>query len=242
MWQLCDLHGHFLPGMDDGCKTPEESVQVLQAQCRQGVHRVFATPHYYPVEPVGEFLKRREESFRALSEYARRTGEAELPEICLGAEVAYRPGLAQEEALNGLCLGNSRYLLLEMPFSRWSSDVIRGVRNLCVTGGVIPIIAHIERYWKMQSRAALEQLLELDVLVQMNGEAFLQMSGRSEARKLVHRGVVQLLGSDCHNMTSRAPNLAKAAAYLEKKGLAAFLEDAAELSNRIFEEATGVQI
>ena len=237
MWQLCDLHGHFLPGMDDGCKTPEESVQVLQAQYRQGIHRVFATPHYYPVEPVEAFLKRRDASVRTLREHVRKTGEDGLPEICLGAEVAYRPGLAQEEDLEKLCLGNSAYLLLEMPFSRWSSDVIRGVRNLCVTGGVIPIIAHVERYWNLQSRDTLARILELDVLVQMNAEHFLSLGTRGEARKLVQRGFVQLLGSDCHNMTSRAPNLGKAVQYLEQKGLAGFLEDVQELSNRIFEEA-----
>ena len=66
---ICDLHGHFLPGMDDGCKTPQESLQVLQSSYAKGVRRMFATPHYYPGEPVERFLERRAESVRILEEY-----------------------------------------------------------------------------------------------------------------------------------------------------------------------------
>ena len=217
MERICDLHGHFLPGMDDGCKTPEESVQVLQSSYRQGIRRVCATPHYYPGEPVEEFLRRRAESVRQLREYIREQGVEDIPQICLGAEVAYRPGLGHQEGLEKLCLGASRYLLLEMPFSRWGKAEEREVRNICVTGNVMPILAHIERYFEYQDKKGLAGILEQEVLVQMNAEAVIDPMTRRYARKLLKKGLVQLMGTDCHNMTDRAPNMDQALAFLRKK-------------------------
>lgn len=242
MERICDLHGHFLPGMDDGCKRVEESVQVLQSSFRQGIARVFATPHYYPVEPVEQFLRRREESVSRLEEYIRSQGIEDIPQIFLGAEVAYRPGISHQEGLEKLCLGNSRYLLLEMPFARWGKAEEREVRNLCVSGGVTPVLAHIERYIGQQDRGTLERILGMDVLVQMNAEYLLRCSTRREGRKLLRNGTVQLLGTDCHNMTTRQPNLGKALEYLRKKGMDDVLANIAGLSDEIFREAVGAEV
>lgn len=242
MDRICDLHGHFLPGMDDGCKTPQEALQVLQSSYQQGIRQVFATPHYYPVEPVEQFLKRRKEAVRRLEEYIHSQGEIPLPRICLGAEVAYRPGLCHEENLGKLCLGSSRYLLLEMPFAKWGKAEEREVRNLCVSGGVTPVLAHIERYIGQQDRGTLERILGMDVLVQMNAEYLLRCSTRREGRKLLRNGTVQLLGTDCHNMTTRQPNLGKALEYLRKKGMDDVLANIAGLSDEIFREAVGAEV
>ena len=239
MERICDLHGHFLPGMDDGCKTPQESLQVLLSGYRQGIRRVFATPHYYAREPVERFLARREESVRQLEEYIHSQGDPQIPQIILGAEVAYRPGICHQEGLEKLCLGASRYLLLEMPFSRWGKAEEREVRNLCVAGDVTPILAHIERYYDQQDRSTLARILEQDVLVQMNAEQLLRLSSRRNARKLLKNGVVQLLGTDCHNMADRAPKLGQALAYLRKKRMDDVLETIAHYSDEVFREAAG---
>lgn len=239
MDRICDLHGHFLPGVDDGCKTAQEALQVLQSSYEQGIRRVFATPHYYPVEPVEEFLKRRAESVCQLEAFIQSQPDATVPQILLGAEVAFRPGLAYEQRLNELCLGKSRYLLLEMPFSRWGKAEEREVRNLCVVGGVTPVIAHIERYLDFQDRGALQRILEQDVLVQMNAEFFLHIYTRREAKRLLQSGMVQLLGTDCHNNSSRAPNLGKALELMKKKRMDDILARIGHFSDEIFSEALG---
>ena len=161
MVDLCDVHGHFLPGMDDGCKTPEEALQVLKSSFRQGVHRAFATPHYYPVESVSAFLELRQVSYEKLMTAIGE--EMDVPRICLGAEVAYRPGLGYAEDLHKLCIGSSRYLLLELPFSGWNRELVRDVRNMCAVAGITPILAHIERYLDQGNKSLLHQLVELDV-------------------------------------------------------------------------------
>lgn len=231
------MHGHFLPGMDDGCRTPEESVRVLRSSYGQGVRFMCATPHYYPVETVSEFLARREKAWGRLLEALE--GETEIPQICLGAEVAYRPGLGYSRELHTLCLGQSRYLLLEMPFENWSRETLRDIRNISASCGIIPIIAHVERYLEIADREKLSQLLEMDVLVQMNAEYLLESATRRKGRKLLSGGTVQLLGSDCHNLTGRAPNLGKAAEYLRKKRMEDTLREVTDLSREIFLEALG---
>lgn len=236
--EFCDMHSHLLPGMDDGCKSVEESVRVLRSSYDQGVRQIFATPHYYPVETVDTFLKRREAAMQALSKRLEQV-ELPVPQICLGAEVAYRPGIGYQEDLEKLCLGKSRYMLLEMPSSPWSDEVVRSVRNMCSTKGIIPIIAHIEYCMPMQSRDVLMRILEQDVLVQMNAGCLLRFSSRGNGRRLLKNGVVQLLGTDCHNMTSRKPNMGLAMAYLEKKGMTRTVREITALSQSIFREAFG---
>jgi protein-tyrosine phosphatase len=236
-YALCDMHCHLLPGMDDGCQTVEESIQVLRASYDQGVRQIFATPHYYPVETVEAFLDRRAAAMECLLQRMEQETEP-LPKICLGAEVAYRPGLGYEENLDKLCLGSSRYLLLEMPFSMWNEEVVRSVRSLCNIQGITPILAHIERYLSVQPRDMLMDVLEQEVLLQMNVDNLLQFSMCRKAKKLLKSGMVQLLGSDCHNMTTRKPNLGPGVAYLEKKGMTRVIRDVTALSRSIFREAT----
>jgi len=234
--ELCDLHSHFLPGMDDGCKNVEEALQVLTYSYAQGITAMFATPHYYPVESVEAFLQRRSKAADTLKEAMK--GQA-VPQIALGAEVAFRPGISYEEDLEKLCLGNSKFLLLELPFSRWGQELLRELRNISSVRGLTPILAHIERYRSIQGAAMLEQVLQMDVLVQMNAESLLRFSDRRNSCKLLKSGKVQLLGSDCHNTVSRPQNLHKALEQLSKRSMDEVVGRACTLSMDIFRKATG---
>lgn len=205
-FKIYDVHCHLLPGMDDGCKTVEESLQVLQRSSEQNIRAIAATPHYYPKETVSNFLARRRLAAQALVE-GITNANIRHPAVYLGAEVAYHSGLIYEEQLERLCIGQSNYLLLELPFSKWQPSVLRDVRTIRGVRGIVPIIAHLERYLKLQDKRTIEELLDCDALIQMNAEYILNPKTKRMAKKLLKRGVVQLLGSDCHNMTSRPPNL-----------------------------------
>lgn len=237
-----DLHCHLLPGMDDGCKTCEESIAVLRRSVQQGVCGMMATPHYYPVESVERFLQRRQQAFRRLQDVLKKQQmpeqpEQPLPRLCLGAEVAYHPGLVCEEQLRQLCLGQSSYMLLELPFERWSPRVLRDVQTLQRVHGITPVIAHLERYRSIEEKAVLQELLEMDVLIQMNAETFHGLWSGLAARKALKRRRVQVLGSDCHNLTSRPPNLGSTVLQLERSGLGQCLEPVRCMGRRIFEDA-----
>lgn len=237
-YSFCDMHSHILPSMDDGSRTVAESVQLLRASYEQGIRRICVTPHYYPVETADEFLARRDAAEQELNKALEKV-TLPVPKLCMGAEVAYRPGICYQEDLNKLCIGQSQYLLLEMPFHKWGDEVIRTVRGISNVRGITPILAHIERYLPMQDKKVLERLLDQEILVQMNAAQLLRFATRGKARRLLRNGTVQLLGSDCHNNTSRPQNLGLAVQYLEKKGMDDILEELSRRSRRIFREATG---
>lgn len=233
-WGLCDLHSHILPELDDGCRSPEESRKVLALCAAQGVTHIAATPHYHAEQGLDRFLQRRQTAAERLAEAME--GQ-ECPKICLGAEVAYFPGLLQEDRVDELCLGKSNYLLLEMPFSPWTPSVLRNVRALRHTQGVIPILAHVERYASMQDRRVFYEILDSGVLLQMNGEYILDPRTRRRALKMLRQGVVDVLGSDCHGFEHRPPNLAEAWAVLESGRMEGVVRQMEETMQEIFEEA-----
>ncbi len=230
---LCDVHCHILPGMDDGAKNETVSLAMLEEDYWQGISHVAATPHYYPQETVEQFLTRRVESARrlvaALEGYAQ-----ERPSVVLGAEVAYHNGLIYEEKLQRLCIGNSRYLLLEMPFCRWEPGVLRDVQMLSHTRGIIPIIAHLERFFVYEDKKTIRELLQMDVKIQMNAEYILNPKTQKKARKLLQSGVVDLLGSDSHNMENRCPNLRDAFDQLDDWGMENMADQLAENAMEVF--------
>lgn len=229
-----DLHCHVLPRIDDGCKTSEESIRVLSASAAQGVCGMIATPHYYPKETISSFLERRSCSVQHLEQQMQSESEG-LPKLCYGAEVAYHSGLVYQEDLKLLCLGKSNYLLLELPFSQWPSAVLRDIHTLNGLG-ITPVIAHIERYLKYQNAGTAKELLDSDVLIQMNVEALLGWRGH-KARKMLQKGQIHVLGSDCHNLTSRPPNLGAVTAQLARGPLREVLETIRQQNQNIFSAA-----
>lgn len=232
-----DMHSHFLPGIDDGCKTPEESVEVLLCSRKQGITGICATPHYYPKETVEHFLKRRTESYEKLRKKMSET-DGIFPDIRLGAEVAFHTGLVYEENLDQLCYGKSHYMLLEMPFSSWSPNILKEVRSIHSVRGITPVIAHLERYLNLAGSDAIDELLSMHVVIQMNAEFMQQGFWRKrKARKMLNQGMIQVLGSDCHNMIGRAPNLGPLLKYMETHGMIHIVEEITEMSSRIFSEA-----
>lgn len=216
---LCDLHSHILPGMDDGCKTAEQSVEALRLSYAQGVRVIFATPHYYPVETVDAFLARRQEAWGALQAEIKKRGATDIPQIVLGAEVAYRPGISSAEGIEKLCLGGSNYLLLELPFRAWGREELRQVSNFHCSRGILPILAHYERYRTLQTKQMYGQMAQQDVLIQKNAESFSGFWGERRACREVKLGRCHLLGSDCHNLGGRKPNLSLATDSLRRRGL-----------------------
>lgn len=211
---MIDIHSHILPGMDDGSDSPEMTRTILEMMLEQGVEAVAATPHFYADRDTPEkFLRRREEAF-ARMEYDR----ACAPKVFLGAEVAYFDGMSRTRELEQLQLGDSGLLLVEMPFDAWSQRMIRELCELPLQLGLIPVLAHVERYRRRDQLPKFQKLLMgQEVYFQCNAEAFLSGKERRWALSMLKKGAVRFLGSDTHNLTTRAPQLGHAAAVISKK-------------------------
>lgn len=227
---IIDFHTHILPCIDDGSRNVETSLEMITASKEQGVEWLVATPHFYATrDRVDGFLSRRSESWETLSQ--RLTPE--LPRITLGAEVAFFRGISKAERLNALSIDGTNSLLLEMPFREWSKDTVDEVEKLIDRGFNI-ILAHIERYLSMRENAAyVEQLLEMPLMTQINAEGLLDWRQRGRLIKMVKNGQVQILGSDCHGMEHRPPNLGEGRRVLLNKLGQEYLDEIDRCSERL---------
>ena len=231
---IADMHSHILPALDDGASDAEISVQMLKMSAEQGVSRIVATPHFYPEkESPDEFLSRRSASVEMLLPHLH----SGLPSVYVGAEVAYFIGIGRSQDMKRLCIADTKYIMVEMPFERWSDSVIENLIAMKTVLGLSPIIAHIERYILQQPRKTLEALAQAGILIQANSEFFTSRKTARRARSLLSRGLIHLLGSDCHSTECRAPNIGSALKALE--GVAA-AEELDFVSDMVLADATPI--
>lgn len=226
-----DFHGHFLPNMDDGSDSPATSVSMLRTMLDGGITRAVATPHFYADdEPLERFLTRRDDAYAALRDACK--GET-VPEVLLGAEIAYYPGISRLQGLEKLCPAGTGLLLLEMPFCHWDESVIREVTDLCANGHLTIVLAHIDRYLAMQDKRVWERFLECGALLQCNAEAFDNFFTRQKLLAMFRKQMIHFIGSDCHNETSRPPNAGHVFDLLERKFGTEFLQSLLTFENEL---------
>lgn len=201
---MIDIHSHVLPGIDDGSRSVEMSLEMLHELSRQGVHKVIATPHFYPTRNSPErFLADRRESFERLM----GSVDEECPQIVLGAEVMYFEGISRYDGLDAFKTEGTDIILLEMPFIPWTSRAVDEVVTLSHSYGVTLLMAHIERYYKYENRKVWDLFFENGILMQSNAEALLDRKLRRRTLRAIRSGMVSFIGTDCHNMSGRVPNI-----------------------------------
>lgn len=212
---VIDLHTHVLPKMDDGSRSIEMSLEMLHTMRAQGIDTVAATPHYYHRhEEIDRFLERREHAVQRLNEAM----DADCPQLITGAEVTFYFGIENEHALDRLCIGKSSTLLLEMPFAAWGDYELNAVSSLCLDRNFQVVLAHYERFVPFQKGSDMaERILALPVYVQINAETLLPFLSRGRWLKMFEQRRAQLLGSDAHNLSNRAPNLGAAREIIGNK-------------------------
>ena len=237
-----DVHSHILPAVDDGSRSVEESIEMLRMSKASGVGRMIATPHFYPHENDPErFLEKRNAAAKALSEAVKDGSmQGELPLVGLGAEVAFFKGISRSSAIKELRILGTDLLLIEMPFERWSGAVLDEILSVKTTLGLTPIIAHVERYFDLQTKGVLAELFAGDVLIQVNAESFVERKTAKKVLSAFKKGNVDLLGSDCHDTSHRAPNFEGAVSVIEKKLGRGVLEDLMEFSAEAFVGAESI--
>ena len=238
---MVDFHSHFLPGIDDGSDSVETSLAMLREARRQGVGLMCATPHFYAdeVDPA-YFLARRNRAWERLHEAMEESGE-QWPKVLLGAEVLYFPGISVAEEVRDLRLEGSPFLLVEPPMMPWSNSMLDEVEQCGDTLGCIPVIAHIDRYMRaLNDYTLFERVEDRKLLIQVNASFFLHRSTEEMAIDYLTEGRIHFIGSDCHNMEARRPNMGDAAQVIRQNGatkeLAAFNERLYEVLGRALDK------
>lgn len=209
---MIDFHSHILPNMDDGCKTIEESLKLLEMLENEEVDVVCLTPHFYPNrEDINTFLLRRKKSFETLKSAYK--GNIKL---LLGSEVRYYRGISNNNEIDSLTLENTNIMLLELPFDEPISDfMLQEVIKLSKNQHILVVLAHIERY--DIDDLMIKNLQNSGILIQANTSSFLGLFKGKKAIKRLKYGLIDIIGTDSHDPINRIPRYKQVLDLLEKK-------------------------
>lgn len=209
---IIDIHTHILPKVDDGARSIKEACRLLERAIDQGVSAVIATPHYSRTREM--------EGLEELAGRVREEIQKSHPdfEVYLGQETYYHEGLVERvRAGKARTMAGSRYVLVEFDPGDPYEKIFRGIRTI-ISGGYVPILAHIERYGCLRKDDRMAELSAGGCIFQMN---YSSLKGRlldPEARwcrSQVKAGRISLLGTDMHRTDYRPPEITEPMKWLK---------------------------
>lgn len=215
---MIDMHCHVLPGIDDGPRTIEESVELVRAFIAAGTRTIVATPHV-----SWEYPNDARTIARLTDELNARLAAEELCiEVRPGAEIALTRAVEMTpEELCGLRLGGGSHLLVECPFTPAGTGFDTVLMDLQRRGHRI-LLAHPERCPAFQrDPAMLRSLVDSGMLTSITAGALVGRFGgevRRFAHSLAREGIVHNVTSDAHDRIRRPPGITD---ELEQAGLGA---------------------
>ncbi|WP_332748250.1 tyrosine-protein phosphatase [Hydrogenophaga sp.] len=207
---MIDLHCHILPGIDDGAKTMDESLQMARIAVADGIHTLACTPHIYPGMYMNDGPGIAHACARLQAELDRHGIALKL---VVGADVHLVPGLI-EGLKNGRVptLHGSRYFLLEPSHTMPPPHLEASVFNLIVAG-YTPIITHPERLtWVESHYPVFQQLIAQGAWMQVTAGALTGVFGKRAqywGERFIGEGHAHLLATDAHSTGRRLPRLSE---------------------------------
>ena len=212
-----DIHAHILPAVDDGAKDIETAIALLEMLKQQGVTDVIATPHFYP--DTDNYEDFSEITTKAFYELKKEVEIKNLPNIYLGCELRYFNGMGNSSAIKQFVIKGTNYLLLELPYGETiTKTILQDIININERFGIIPILAHIERYSKAKGyKELLRVISDGYALAHINGDGLLSKETSRCCAKLIKGGYVSFLASDTHSINRRPPKIKDALEFIENK-------------------------
>ena len=231
---MIDIHSHLIPEFDDGPKTFEESLQMLQIAEAQGITDVFATSHFQEIIPY----QMEEDYLVKLEELQNRAVAMNLNvNIHSGGELFYHEQLDETIKHHKVTtLGNwGQYVLFEFPMYLMP-DGAENILFKLSAANYIPVVAHPERYSIVirKPRRVLE-FLKFGGLIQMNGGSILGHFGKEIQKVSLHllkNNLVQFIASDAHTVKGRTFVLKNVYDFLEDEIPEDYLEELLDLNPR----------
>jgi protein-tyrosine phosphatase len=190
---VIDLHSHLLPAVDDGSRSVEQSVKVLEEMAGQGITDVCLTPHLAAARAEAGPPVAHSRAFQAL-----RAVAPTLPRLHRGAEVMLDRPISRPVALaRNVTLAGSGYILVEFPRLVAQETVVNALTQV-VQQGLVPVLAHPERY-SCCSPDAVRHWRSLGAKMQVDSTTLLTSQARGQrARQLITEGLADILAGDNH--------------------------------------------
>lgn len=205
---MIDIHSHVLPGIDDGAKTIEKTLEMLKIAEKNGIKKIVATPHFYR----GYYENNYENICKIVQEVNIKSKKIEIDvEIFPGQEVFldnHTVELFKEGIIKGI--NGTKYMLIELPMETMPKNALDVIYELRIQG-VIPIIAHPERYkYIIEKPSLINEFIDEKCLFQINSGSIEGIFGskvKKTAETLVSHGNCEFIASDAHSTNVRCPKL-----------------------------------
>ncbi|WP_334352066.1 tyrosine-protein phosphatase [Companilactobacillus sp. HBUAS56257] len=217
--KLIDLHCHILPGVDDGSKDMQMSLDLARAAVDQGITNSLVTPHHMD----GEYTNHKQDVIRKTDEFQQALDKEGIPLTVFASQEVHLTGelmnaIAQNDVL--FMDETNRYLLLELPHSgvpEYTADMIFDL----TTRGITPVIAHPERNHGFQENPdKIYDFVRMGCLTQLTSSSYLGVFGK-HVQELTENIIKANLGfvfsSDAHNFKGRRYLMKEAFEKLKKE-------------------------
>lgn len=214
---MIDLHSHILPGIDDGAKNLDISLEMARLAVADGIHTMACTPHIYP----GMYLNDAQGITAARDALQLELNAQNIKlRLVTGADVHLVPDL-----LSGLragrvpTLNGSRYVLLEPSHHVAPPRFEESVFQL-VAAGYTPVITHPERLtWIETHYDVFVRMIGQGAWMQVTAGALTGMFGpraKYWGEKFIGEGHTHLLATDAHSNRRRVPCLSEGLRVAER--------------------------
>lgn len=214
---MIDVHSHIVFEVDDGSKSIEQSIEILQEASKVGFEKVIVTPHYIE----GYYEMDKKEIFARIATIKEKLKNIGCDiEILQGNEIYITNNineLLENEQVTAL--NDKKYVLFELPLNAEAMNLNKVVYQI-LEKGRIPILAHPERYSFVQKDPnVLLGLIEDGVLIQSNYGSIIGQYGRQAKetlKKMLKHNMLHLLGSDVHRPNTIYPKIEEAIEEIKK--------------------------
>jgi protein-tyrosine phosphatase len=196
---VTDVHSHFIPGIDDGAKTMDDSLELIRSMSELGYRKVITTPHI-----MSDHYRNTPENILAGLEKVREAVLREKIDIKVDAAAEYYLDSEFDQKIEGrkLLTFGKNYVLFELSFFS-PPEILFDIIFKLQTHGYIPVLAHPERYSYWYGNLEQFKLIkERGALLQLNINSITghySAECKKTAEKLIDNNMVNFLGSDCHH-------------------------------------------
>lgn len=207
---MIDIHSHTLWGVDDGARSFGEAMDMCFCAEDSGTGVLMVTPHLMYWDSADSLYDRREEKVQHLEEALEEQGSSLV--VKKGFEILCDDEIFNVRHFRPYTLNGSRYILIEFSFRKTTEEDVTSWCKYLKSFGLVPVIAHPERYRFVQEDVAcINRLSDMGVLFQINAGSPAGAFGDNEMRiacKMINGGFVDFIGSDAHRINLRNTNMA----------------------------------
>lgn len=214
---MIDIHSHLIPNVDDGAKSPEETIELIKEAREADITDIILTPHY-----IINSYEQNAETLILLKDKLQQIINSENIKVNLhiGMEVYITDNLVEILKQNKiLTLAGSKYLLMELPLNT-NVQYLDMVIFKLIENNIIPIIAHPERYKFVQEYPSkVRELIESGCLIQSNIGSILGIYGKKAKKTikyLLKNDLINFIATDTHRKNTIYPLLEKGIKKIEK--------------------------